>query len=58
LDGTTTYEVFELTTRLLHHAVLPADDDAHPTQIAYLGTAHDERVDVESAPGEDARHAR
>jgi hypothetical protein len=53
-----TYEVFELTAGLLDDAVLAADDDAHPTQITDLGATHDERVDVESAPREDPRHAR
>ena len=47
-----------MTARLLDDAVLAADDDTHPAQIAYLGAAHDERIDVESAPGEDPRHAR
>jgi len=57
-DGLHEYEVFELAARLLDDAVLPADDDAHPAQIADLGVAHDERVDVEAAAGEDSRYAR
>jgi hypothetical protein len=44
--------------RLLDGAVLTTDDDAHPSQISDLGTAHDQRVDVEPAPGEDPRNAR
>jgi hypothetical protein len=47
-----------LTTRLLHDAVLAASDDAHPTQVANLGAAYNERVDVEPAPGENPRYAR
>ena len=53
-----THEVFELSARLLDHSVLPANDDAHPAQVTYLGAAYDERVDVESAACKDPRHAR
>jgi hypothetical protein len=52
------YEVLKLTSRLLDNAVLPADHDTHPTQIADLGAAHYERVDIETAPRQDPRHAR
>ena len=53
-----THEIFELATRLLDDAVLTADDDAHSAQVSDLGTAHDQRVDVEPAPGENPRNAR
>ena len=53
-----THEVFELPPRLLDDAVLAAEDDAHATQVADLRAAHDERVDVEPAPGENSGHAR
>ena len=53
-----THEIFELATRLLDDAVLTADDDAHPAQVSDLSTAHDQRVDVEPAPGENPRNAR
>jgi hypothetical protein len=57
-EGERTYEVFELTARLLDDAVLAADDDAHAAQVTNLCTAYDERVDVEPAPREDPRYAR
>jgi len=56
--GGGTYEVFELTARLLDDAVLAADDDAHAAQVANLCAAYDERVDVEPASREDPRYAR
>jgi hypothetical protein len=37
-----TYEIFELSASLLDDAVLAAEDDAHPAEIAYFGTADDE----------------
>ena len=49
-----TYKVLELSACLLDDTVLPTEDYTHAAEVAYLGTAHDERVDVESAPGEDS----
>ena len=34
------YEVLELSPRLLDDAVLPAEDDAHATQVTDLRAAH------------------
>ena len=56
--GRVTYEVFELTTCLFDDTVLTADNDAHPAQISNLGTAHDQRVDVEPTSGKNPRNAR
>ncbi len=46
-----THQVFELPARLLDDAVLSAEDEAHAGEVADLGAAHDERVDVEPAAG-------
>ena len=56
--GRRAYQVLELPARLLHDAVLSADDDGHSAEVADLGAADDERVDVEPAAGEDPGHAR
>ena len=53
-----THQVFELPARLLDDAVLPAEDEAHAGEVADLGAADDERVDVESAACENPRYAR
>ena len=52
-----THEIFELPPGLLDDAVLPVEDDAHPTEVAHFGRADDERVDVEASCGEDAGDA-
>lgn len=46
-----THQVLELSARLLDDAVLAAEDDAHAREVADLGAAHDERVDVEPTAG-------
>jgi len=56
--GRGTHKVLELPPRLLNDAVLATQDDAHARQVLDLSGAHDERVDVEAAGGEDAGHAR
>ena len=53
-----TYEILELSPGLLDDGVLPAEHDAHATEVAYLGAADDEGVDVEPSACEDARYAR
>ena len=55
--GGATHKVFELSPCLLHNTILATDDDAHPTEIADLGAADDEGVDVETSAGKDTRHA-
>ena len=52
------YEILKLPSCLFNDAVLAVKDDAHATQIADLGAADDEGVDVESAAGENAGDAR
>ena len=53
-----THQVLKLPPRLLDNTVLSPEDDAHARQVADLRPAHDQRVDVEPAPGQNARHAR
>ena len=53
-----THEIFKLPPRLLDDAVLAAEDETYLTQIADLGPAYDQGVDVKPAPGEDAGDAR
>ena len=53
-----THQILELPARLLDDAVLAAEDDAHARQVADLGAADDERVDVKSATGENSGDAR
>ena len=51
-------EILKLPSCLFDDAVLAIEDDAHATEIADLGAADDERVDVESATGENSGDAR
>lgn len=43
---------------LFYYAVLATEDDTHATQVANLGPADDQRVNVETSASEDARYAR
>lgn len=51
-------EILQLAAGLLHDAVLAREHDGHAREILHLGAAHDERVDVEAAGGQNARDAR
>ncbi len=53
-----THQVLELPARLFNHSVLAAQDDTHATEVADLGGAHDEGVNVESPRCQNTRHAR
>lgn len=52
-----TYEIFELSARLLDDAVLTTDDNRHATQVANFGAADDQGVDVKTPSSQDAGYA-
>lgn len=53
-----TYEVFELSSGLFDNAVLTAEDDTHTTEVANLGPANHQRVNIEPASCENSRNTR
>lgn len=52
------YQILQLPACLFNDAVLPSQYDAHATEVLDFRGAHDERVNVEAAGCEDARHTR
>ena len=51
-------EVLELATGLLDNAILTLQHNGHAREVGDFGRAHDQRVDVEAAGGQDTGHAR
>lgn len=51
------YQILQLPSRLLHGLVLTPQDDGHSTQVRDLRLGHNQRVDIETASGQDSRHA-
>src|SRR5699024_9239387 len=49
-------QLVELLGDLLQRGVLHRDDDRHPRDVLGLGGADGQRLDVETAPGEQRRH--
>jgi hypothetical protein len=56
--GGRTYKVFKLSPSLFNNSILTAQNDTHATQVAYLGSADDQGVDIESPACENSRNAR
>ena len=51
------YEILKLPSCLFDDAVLAVKDDAHATEIADLGAADDEGIDVKAAASENSGDA-
>ena len=49
MGGETPYEILELSSGLFDDAVLAAENDTHATEVADLGAADDEGINVESS---------
>lgn len=50
-------KILQLSPGLFHDTILTGEHDGHARQVLHLSAAHDERVDVKTASGKDARHA-
>lgn len=57
-DGPDRDEVLELPPSLLNDAFLARQHNGHAGQVLDLGVAHDERVNVEAASGQNTRQPR
>jgi hypothetical protein len=42
---------------LFYDTILTTKDDAHTTQVAYLGAAYDQGIDVETSASKNSRYA-
>jgi hypothetical protein len=42
---------------LLNDTILAAENDTHATQVANLGLAYNQGINVEPSPGQDSRDA-
>jgi hypothetical protein len=49
LWGNATNQIFQLPSGLLDHAILSAENDAHPTEVLDFSRTYDERVDAKKA---------